>query len=126
MFKILGIDDSVNACECCGKQNLKSTVVVEVNGEILHYGSVCATRHTGLNDREIKAAIRAAVDGRKLAATKEYESHPAAIALENKRREAARNKIEPGKAFADYCRPERAAANAAHAAIREKFGLDHF
>lgn len=56
-FKILGYDDSVNECDCCGKSNLKMTVVVEVNGEVMHYGCVCATRHTGLKSGEIKNAI---------------------------------------------------------------------
>ena len=56
-FKIMGYDDSVNECDCCGKSNLKMTVVVEVNGEVMHYGCVCATRHTGLKSGEIKKAI---------------------------------------------------------------------
>ncbi len=57
MLKVLGIDDAVNTCECCGKSNLKSTVVVEINGSIFHYGSVCATKHTGLTKQEIKQTI---------------------------------------------------------------------
>lgn len=54
MFRIIGIDDSVNACDCCGKSNLKSTVVVDIDGTLYNYGSVCASWHTGLSDREIK------------------------------------------------------------------------
>ena len=43
MFKVLGVDDSVSVCDCCGKSNLKKTVVLENDGgEILHYGSDCA------------------------------------------------------------------------------------
>lgn len=47
-MKAIGIDDSVNVCECCGKSNLKSTVVMQCDdGGILHYGSVCASRNSG-------------------------------------------------------------------------------
>lgn len=122
MFKILGTDDSVNACECCGKANLKYTVVVEMNGEILHYGSVCATRHTGLKSSEINTAIRTAADGRKIAARKEYELHPAAVALLVKQAQARRAGVSVGKPFAEYCAIERAAASAAFGEIKTKFG----
>lgn len=125
MFKILGTDDAVHTCDCCGKSNLKSTVVVEVNGEILNYGSVCATRHTGLTSREITSAIRTRQDGQKAAARKEYELHPAILALTVKQAQARRDGIAVGKAFAEYCATERAAAHTAHAVIRAKFnGID--
>lgn len=54
MIRILGIDDAVNTCDCCGKTGLKHTVLVESLGEVYHYGSVCATKHTGLTEKEIK------------------------------------------------------------------------
>jgi hypothetical protein len=42
-FKILGINDEVTTCECCGKTNLKKTVVLSMNGEgEVHYGVNCA------------------------------------------------------------------------------------
>lgn len=44
-FKILGINDDVTTCECCGKVNLKKTVVLSMNGEgEVHYGVNCAAR----------------------------------------------------------------------------------
>lgn len=45
MFKILGINDDVTTCECCGKTNLKATVVMESeNIGIVHYGRDCAAK----------------------------------------------------------------------------------
>lgn len=44
--KILGINDDVTTCECCGRAGLKKTVVldfVEGNG-IVHYGTACAAK----------------------------------------------------------------------------------
>lgn len=58
MFTILGTDDSINTCDCCGRSNLKHTVIVQTeDGEILHYGSVCATRHTKYSTKEIKGFL---------------------------------------------------------------------
>lgn len=43
-YRILGINDEVTACECCGKANLKCTVVL-TNGEgEVHFGRDCAAR----------------------------------------------------------------------------------
>lgn len=38
----LGTSDEVNACDCCGKADLKSTVALEVNGATVYYGVTCA------------------------------------------------------------------------------------
>lgn len=72
MYKILGTDDSTNVCDCCGKTGLKYTVAVEIGGRIMHYGSVCATRHTGKTSKEIKLIIKTDIEARKAAAIKVY------------------------------------------------------
>lgn len=47
MYKILGINDDVTTCECCGRSNLKATVVMEsVDGSVVHFGRDCAARVT--------------------------------------------------------------------------------
>ena len=45
-MKVIGIDDEVTACECCGKPNLKCTVVLTGDdgmGE-RRYGRDCAAK----------------------------------------------------------------------------------
>ena len=43
-FTVRGISDKPE-CDVCGKKNLKLTVVIEDEaGEMLHYGSYCASR----------------------------------------------------------------------------------
>lgn len=99
MIKILGTDDSVNSCECCGKSNLKYTVIVEVNNEIMHYGSTCATRHTGMKSSQIKKEVesiqKSTIEAaqRKFHSSIEYLNHAAKIEQLN------RNKVKPGKEF---------------------------
>jgi hypothetical protein len=43
-FRILGITDNINSCDCCGKQNLQKTVAIEncETGETGHFGTTCA------------------------------------------------------------------------------------
>lgn len=50
-IKIKGITDEVNTCECCGRTNLKSTVVLEINESVVHFGSLCAALAMGRRNR---------------------------------------------------------------------------
>lgn len=43
-MKLLGINDDVTTCECCGKANLKCTVVLGTDAGEVHYGRDCAAR----------------------------------------------------------------------------------
>ena len=49
---ILGINDEVTVCECCGKSDLKCTVVLDFDGEIAHYGRNCAAKALSANGRK--------------------------------------------------------------------------
>lgn len=43
-FKVLGVNDDRDTCECCGKSNLKKVVWVEntETSEVKHFGVNCA------------------------------------------------------------------------------------
>jgi len=43
-FRILGINDDVTVCECCGKKNLKCTVVLTDGEHEMAYGRDCAAK----------------------------------------------------------------------------------
>lgn len=47
MSKILGITNDVTTCECCGRSDLKATIVIgNDDGTVLGYfGSQCATKY---------------------------------------------------------------------------------
>ena len=60
MVNYLGIEDSVNTCDCCGKNNLKHTVALEFNGEKRNYGVVCAGNalgHKTKNAKDVQSAV---------------------------------------------------------------------
>lgn len=44
MWKVLGKNDEVTTCECCGKANLKLTVVLTNGEQEVRYGRDCAAR----------------------------------------------------------------------------------
>ena len=51
-YAIHGTTDEITVCACCGKKNLRNTVVLEFidgvsAGELLHFGSHCAARALG-------------------------------------------------------------------------------
>ena len=123
MFKILGTDDSVNSCECCGKSNLKFTVIVEIDGEIKHFGSTCATYHTGLTATEIKNSIKAESDGRKEAASKKFNATLAVAKLAAKQNQARKNGLI-GKAFKEFCNDEIKAVDLVQKEIAIEFNLE--
>ena len=76
-LRAIGTDDSVNTCDCCGKKNLKYTVVmVSTDGETLHYGSTCAARNSGKAPKQIRAEISAHEQALNDAAMDEYRAHP--------------------------------------------------
>ena len=123
VIKILGIDDSVNTCDCCGKTGLKSTVLVESFGKVYHYGSVCATKHTGLTDKEIRKEIKEGKDGVVSAARKEYHGSTQYLLLQAKISAAHREKIKPGKTFRDYLGVLVDEAETVRIAVARKYGV---
>jgi hypothetical protein len=56
-MKILGINDEVTTCECCGKTNLKKTVVLGTETGELRYGTSCAARALLGNDKQSSQKI---------------------------------------------------------------------
>jgi len=43
-YRILGVNDDITTCECCGKTNLKCTVVLTDGEHELAYGRDCAAK----------------------------------------------------------------------------------
>ncbi|URF02821.1 hypothetical protein [Cupriavidus campinensis] len=124
LYKILGYDESVTTCDCCGKSELKGTFGVErADGEILHFGSVCVTRHTGKADKAIRQEAKDAIAQRLRAANAELRIHPAVLADEVKMAELRRTGAPVGKSFMEAHRAEWIAAEAARAEIAAKHGF---
>jgi hypothetical protein len=52
-------DDSITTCDCCGRTNLKATVLMQSDlGELVHFGRTCAARNTGKSSQQITKEIR--------------------------------------------------------------------
>lgn len=122
-YKTLAIVDDVNTCDCCGKSNLKSTVAMERDdGEVLYFGSVCATRHSGRDAKAIKSEAKAAHDEKVAAARKELRNSAEEIAASARMNEAHKAGLI-GLAFRDFCRAAQDASREKCLEIANKFGL---
>ena len=58
-YKVLGVTDEETVCDCCGRTELKATVALETaDGEVVHFGRVCAARAAGVSAAAVDAALR--------------------------------------------------------------------
>nr|WP_280971438.1 hypothetical protein [Cupriavidus gilardii]WDE72676.1 hypothetical protein [Cupriavidus gilardii] len=115
--KILGFNDGIHTCDCCGRSQLKGTFGVQLeSGDIVHYGSVCVTRSTGQTKAAIIAEVAKHEAGQKTEKEATYAATAEAVAYEAKMREARQARLI-GIAFAEFCKVERAAADAKRAEI---------
>lgn len=125
-FTVVGITDEVNSCDCCGKMGLKSTFAVRLNetDEIVHYGSTCVTRNTGIKNPASAAnayhkglVYEAAL---KLRQTAEYRAREARFAVRNSM------KMIPGMEAAEFVREVCKAYDVKRSEIIKQFGLGPF
>jgi hypothetical protein len=56
----LGTSRDVTICDQCGKIDLKKTVALDVDGEVVYYGVDCAANALRISRREIEKGTRAA------------------------------------------------------------------
>ena len=62
-FTAICLDDSVTTCECCGRKDLKATVLMQSDlGALVHFGQICAARNSGKTRQQVTKEIRAERD----------------------------------------------------------------
>ena len=116
-MKVLGYNDGVHTCDCCGKAKLKGTFGVELDsGEVVHYGSVCVTRHTGKSKAAIVSEVSKRQAVEKEAKETQFRATFESIQYEAKMAEAHRLGLV-GKPFKEFCAVSRAVANTKRAEI---------
>jgi spore coat polysaccharide biosynthesis predicted glycosyltransferase SpsG len=124
MFKALGTTDVVTTCDCCGKSNLAKTVIVDCDGEILHYGTTCASRNTGKAPKIINAEIRAHEAAQVIAAQNAFRQSPEYLANRARFALRAKSNIAIGNASAEFVRETSDAADQAAEIIAQQFGVE--
>ena len=59
-MRALHLTDTVTTCDCCGRANLKATVLMlRDDGGTAHYGRTCAARNSGKTSKQIQVEIYA-------------------------------------------------------------------
>lgn len=78
MKKILGINDDRDFCFCCGKEGLTRVVWIqnEETGEIVHFGTTCATKQLGILFPEIKRIVKEQDEENRKQARIEFQNSP--------------------------------------------------
>lgn len=122
MAKALGTDDSITTCDCCGKSGLKLTVLIELDcGDVVNYGTTCASRNTGKAPKVVKAEIAAEAKRIRDAAAAEYVASAEYIAYRSALARRPRNLV--GRAAMEYVQTEGDADDFARTRIAVKFGI---
>jgi transposase len=52
---MLGIEADKHKCDKCGKNELKKTIALDVDGEVLYYGTTCAAKALHIPNGAMKA-----------------------------------------------------------------------
>jgi len=122
MTKVLGWTDEVTVCDCCGKSDLSGTFGVELDdGAVVHYGSVCVKRNTG-----IKNPAKAAKDyeaERVESARAEYRQSAEYRAYFARQNEGHALRIQPGPSFRDFMATASAADEVRKAEIAASYNV---
>jgi hypothetical protein len=73
-FTVNGITDERDACDNCGRTNLKRTVCLHdhLTGEDVFFGTACAAKAKGVAVAEVKAEIKAARAAKEVARAKVF------------------------------------------------------
>jgi len=77
IYRVLGSTEEITTCDCCGKSNLKKTVIMGVlntEGEVeseCYFGVVCASRNAGRKAKEIRREMIEADERKKRLAAKD-------------------------------------------------------
>lgn len=67
IFRIMGTTDDFLTCDCCGRTDLKRTMIMAVcdaegcpTGQVMHFGTSCGARHAGISALELEKLAKAA------------------------------------------------------------------
>lgn len=127
MYKVLGYEEAVNTCDCCGKTDLKGTFAVERDdGEIVHFGCVCVTRHTGKAAKVVRKEAKDATAARREAAVAEYIAAGTRAALNAKQKAVREAGVAVGRTFVDATRDEWMADDTMRAMVAAKHGFKSY
>lgn len=61
-YRILGTTDEITTCECCGRTDLKKTIVLDdYEGNISHYGETCAAKLMKMKINDFKKEYNSSI-----------------------------------------------------------------
>ena len=79
-YTFIGTTDTVTVCDCCGRANLKGTVVLQADDDFVHFGSTCGARALGMTVKEFDGGAKSADKAAKAATAKRLQAISSAVA----------------------------------------------
>lgn len=80
VYRIKGANDEVTTCQCCGRQNLKETVILEAldpegtgTGAVVRFGTSCAARALTWTQKAVKQEVKRVKDAEAAALAAEQQ-----------------------------------------------------
>lgn len=101
VYKFIGTTDEITTCGCCGRTDLKGTIVLQEidGGAFVFFGSVCGSKATGWTTKEVKRTAKQADTDRKNAYNAAINSHPLTQQIHEEI--TAANAVVPRMTFTD-------------------------
>ena len=78
VYRFIGTTDEVTGCDCCGRQGLKMTIVLQPTegGDMVFFGSQCGARALGWAVKDVTTTAKNADKERRNAVRAALQSHP--------------------------------------------------
>ena len=85
VYQFIGTTDEVTSCDCCGRDNLKMTIVLQEKdgGEFTFFGSQCGAKALGWTVKDVNKTAKNAKHERHQAYMKALNSHPLQQVINN-------------------------------------------
>lgn len=77
-YEFVGTTDEVTTCGCCGRDNLKMTIVLRPfdGGDFVHFGSQCGAKALSWSVKEVNTTAKDAIKERRKAINAAQFNHP--------------------------------------------------
>ena len=79
-YTFVGTTDTVTLCGCCGRANLKGTVVLQGADDFVYFGSNCGAKALGMTVKDFDNGAKSADKAAKAATAKRLQAISSAVA----------------------------------------------
>ncbi len=104
-YQIIGTTDDVDTCDCCGRINLKKTVILKdaESGEEVYFGTECAAKALNWAIQEVTKTAKSETENIKRQIEFQIRVHPLMIQMDREINEMNKKQIPFSERLASGC-----------------------